>query len=139
MKVREMMTKNVITCASEDPCGTVAKKMIEQDLGLLIVVEDNLTKRPIGVISDRDIISRILLKKADPNQVTAGEIATKKLISIKESSTVGEAATMMRKCKVKRLVVIDDTGMLVGILSQSDFIKEFLAIKDQLVDLAVGM
>ncbi|MBI1973156.1 CBS domain-containing protein [Candidatus Woesearchaeota archaeon] len=139
MKVKELMTKNVLTCAAEDPVFNVVKKMVDQDVGLLVVVEDNLSKRPIGVLSDRDILDRVFLKKGDPLKTTAADVATKKIISIGPTATMAEASAMMKKNKVKRLAVLDEMGNLVGIISQTDFMKQFIAITDQLADLSSGL
>ena len=139
MKVKDLMTRDVLTCAADDPIVNVARKMIEQDRGLLVVIEDNLSKKPIGVLSDRDLINRVLIKKLDPQKTTADQIATKKMISIDPNAALVDATAIMKKSKVKRVVVLDDMGNLVGLLSQSDIIKQFLAIKDQLADLSAGL
>ncbi len=136
MKVKELMVKDVLTCARDDPVFNVAKKMIDQDIGMLVVVEDHLSKKPVGVISDHDIMSKVLLKKLEPSKTTAGQIATKGIIAILPDATIEKAVDMMKKNDVKRLVVMDDLGYLVGILSRSDIIKQFLEIRKQLVDLS---
>jgi len=136
MKVKELMVKDVLTCAKDDPILNVAKKMIDHDIGMLIVIEDNLSKKPIGVLSDRDILSRVLIQKKDPYKISADQVATKKIISISPDSSLDEAISLMRKNKIKRLIVIDNLGNLVGIISKSDIIKQFLEIRKQLVDLA---
>jgi len=139
MKVKELMIKNVFTCAKDDPILDVAKKMIDHDLGMLIVVEDNLSKKPIGVLSDRDIINRVMIKKLDSNKTTAGQVCTKKIISINPESAVNDAVDVMKKNNIKRLVVLDDYGNLVGIISKDDFIKQFLEIRKKLVDIAPAL
>lgn len=139
MKVKELMTKTVFTCAAEDPVLAVAKRMMDQDVGMLVVVEDNLSKKPIGVISDRDILSRVVLKKIDPAEITADEIATKKIITIVETATINEATALMKKNKIRKLVVIDGNDNLQGILSQSDVVKQFISISEQLADLSASL
>jgi len=139
MKVKELMTKEVFTCAADDPVLSVAKKMMDQDVGMLVVVDDNLSKRPIGVLSDRDILNRVLLKKNDPGKMTAEEIATKKLITIQETASITEATALMKRSKVKKLVVLDAMGNLTGIISQSDIVKQFVAISEQLADLTASL
>ena len=139
MKVKDLMTRTVFTCAAEDPVLTVAKKMMDQDIGMLVVIDDNLSKKPIGVISDRDILNRVLLKKLDPAKVTAEEIATKKIISVIETATINEATALMKKNKIKKLVVLDSLGNLQGIISQSDVVKQFISISEQLADLSSSL
>ncbi len=139
MKVRDLMTKDVFTCAAEDPVMNVAKKMMDQDVGMLVVVEDNLSKKPIGVISDRDILNRVVLKKIDPAKTTAEQVATKKIISIAEGASINEATELMKKNKVKKLVVLDNMDNLIGIISQSDVVKQFISISEQLADLSASL
>ena len=139
MRVKDLMTKTVFICAAEDPVIVVAKKMMDQDVGMLVVVDDNLSKKPIGVISDRDVLNRVLLKKLDPAKMTAEEIATKKIVSISETATINEATALMKKNKIKKLVVLDDLDDLKGILSQSDVVKQFISISEQLADLSASL
>ena len=136
MKVKELMVKDVLTCAQDDPVMSVAKKMTDQGIGLLVVVEDNLSKHPVGVITDQDLISKVLIKKLDPNKTTVNQVATKNIISISPTATIGDAVVMMKKNQIKRLVVLDDLGALVGIISRSDIIQQFLEVRKQLVDLS---
>lgn len=136
MKVKELMVKDVLVCSKDDPILDVAKKMIDHDVGMLIVVEDNLSKKPFGVLSDRDILNKILINKKDPSKTTAGQICTKSIISITPDSILEKAVELMKKNKIKRLVVIDDLGNLAGIISKSDIIKQFLEIRKQLVDIS---
>lgn len=139
MKVKDLMTQTVFTCAAEDPVLAVAKKMMDQDVGMLVVVDDNLSKKPIGVISDRDILSRVVLKKIDPAKITAEEIATKRIITIAETATINEATALMKKNKIRKLVVVDAMDNLQGILSQSDVVKQFISISEQLADLSASL
>ena len=139
MKVRELMIKNVITCAKDDPIHDVARKMVDHNIGMLIVLEDNTSQKPAGVLSDRDLITEILLKHLNPQESTAEQAMTKELISVSPESDINEAVKIMDKNKIKRLVVIDDLQNLVGIISKADLIKQFLNIRKQLVEFSDGI
>lgn len=128
------MIKQVLTCAQDDPVIFVAQKMIDHDVGLLVVVEDNLSKHPVGVITDRDLIERVVLKKLDPSKTVAGSLMTKKVVSVQPEASIAIAADLMKKNKLKRLIVVDSLGNLAGIISNSDFLKHFLDIRKQLLD-----
>lgn len=134
MKVKELMIKDVLTCAEEDTIIQTAKRMSDQDVGMLIVVEDNLSKKPTGVISDRDILNKVTLKKLDPAKTKVKDICTKRIISITPDTELNKAVEIMNKNKIKRLVILDSLGNLVGIISKSDLIKQFSDIKKQLMD-----
>lgn len=136
MKVRELMVKSVLTCAKDDPVASVAKKMTTQNVGLLVVVEDNLSKRPVGVVTDQDLISKVLIKGLNAEKTIVDKVTTKKIMSISPNANVEDAVSIMKKNDIKRVIVLDDLGNLVGIISRSDIIKQFLEIRKQLVDIS---
>lgn len=79
------------------------------------------------------------MKKIDPAKITAEEIATKRIITIAETATINEATALMKKNKIRKLVVVDAMDNLRGILSQSDVVKQFISISEQLADLSASL
>lgn len=138
MQVKEVMSRNVVTCTKEESVLDITKRLLKYDIGMLVVVEDNISKIPIGVVTDRDVLNRVTIKELDPKKTNVGQILTKDLISIGIKEHLATAVDKMKKNKVKRLVVLDESGSLVGIISNSDIIKQFLEIRQQLLDLSVG-
>mgnify|MGYP001564317913 CR=1 FL=1 len=138
MQVKEVMSKNVVTCTSEETVSEITKRLMKYDIGMLVVVEDNISKVPIGVITDRDVLNRVVLKELDAKKTKVGDVLTEKIVSIGEKEHLATSVDKMKKNKVKRLVVLDEAGSLVGIISNSDIIKQFLEIRQQLLDLSVG-
>ena len=138
MQVKEVMSRNVVTCTKEESVLDITKRLLKYNIGMLVVVEDNISKIPIGVVTDRDVLNRVVLKGLDPKKTKVGDILTENIISIGMKEHLATAVDKMKKNKVKRLVVLDEAGSLVGIISNSDIIKQFLEIRQQLLDLSVG-
>ncbi len=133
------MKKDVLTITPGEPVAAAASLMIKNDIGMLIVVEDAINKIPVGVISDRDIISRLVLKDKDPAKTTIEEIMTPKIFSIAPNENLSKALQTMKKNNIKRLIVLDPVNQeLAGIISNSDIIKQLIAMQRKLVDLTIG-
>ena len=135
MRVKDLMVRDVLTCAKDDPVLAAAKKMLDHNVGMLVVVEDHLSKKPMGVVSDRDLLDRALVKKIKVDSTAVEKVMSKKLISVGPQESMEKAVELMKKNGIKRLVVIDDLGALVGILSKEDVIMQIFYIRRQLLDM----
>lgn len=138
MQVKEVMSRNVVTCTKEESVLDITKRLLKYNIGMLVVVEDNISKIPIGVVTDRDVLNRVVIKGLDPKKTKVGDVLTENIISIGMKEHLATAVDKMKKNKVKRLIVLDEAGSLVGIISNSDIIRQFLEIRQQLLDLSVG-
>ena len=118
--VREVMTTNVVYLPSETTLAEAARTMREQDIGD-VVVADGTT--PAGLVTDRDIVVRAVAERCDPSSTTIGEIMTQDLVKVRPDDTVQSAALLMRDHAVRRVLVVDDQG-LVGIVSIGDLAEE---------------
>jgi CBS domain-containing protein len=120
---RDVMTKGA-ECAQEDQTLTeVAKRLAELDVGAMpICGKDNRLK---GMVTDRDIVVKVIAKGKDPSQVTAGEIGQgdAQTVTIGADDSIDEALRTMKEHAVRRLPVIDGTEC-IGIVSQADLAKE---------------
>lgn len=97
-----------------------AQRMNSRNVGTLVVLDQE--KRPVGMLTDRDLAVRVLAKAGDPTQTTVGEVMTKSLRSITESTPIEDALRVMRTGHCRRLPVVDGTGKLVGLLSVDDIL-----------------
>jgi CBS domain-containing protein len=120
MVVKDVMSSPVITTGEEDPTNHVAALMEKNDLGCVIV--SNKDSKPIGIITERDLVIRVLAKNLKPGVVTAKEIMTAPLITIEPEATISDAARRMSRLDVRRLGVIYK-GELVGIISSKDILN----------------
>ncbi len=114
--VAEVMTPEVVTIEPSASIADAAKRMIQQEKGPLPVVEGD---RPVGMVTDRDIIARVVAEERDPGSLTVGDIATRELVTIGSDQYVGEAARLMDEHQLDRLLVVEGER-LVGIISEAD-------------------
>jgi len=119
-KAREIMTTNAQCIGENGTLDDAARMMRELDVGALpICGEDDRLK---GMVTDRDIVIRIVAEGRDPRQVKAGELAEGKPVTIGADDSIDEALRTMKEHKVRRLPVIDGQR-LVGMVSQADIAR----------------
>jgi len=128
MLVKDVMSSPVITVHENETAEKVAALMEKHRVGCIIVTAED--ERPIGVITERDLVTRIVAKDLKPSTVTVKEIMSTPLITIGPEETLNEAARRMSKLNIRRLGVMYK-GKLVGIISS----KDILAIMPELIDI----
>lgn len=114
--VKNLMSTNVNAFENESTALEVAKAMSDCDADYVIVVQ---SRKPTGIITERDVIVRMLTQGLDPKVVIARAIYTNPLVTIEESATVEEAAELMKEWKIKHLPVTRD-GKIAGMLTYLD-------------------
>ena len=124
MKVSEMMTGNPACCFSTTSLADVAKMMADHDCGSIPVVDDHTTKRPIGTITDRDIVIRTIAHNKNPLNMVAGEVMTEQPVTVAEDATFEEACEAMEKNQIRRILVVDKNGGCVGMVAQADIARQ---------------
>ena len=120
MKISEVMTKNPACCFDTTSLAEVAKMMSEHDCGSVPVVDGHETRRPIGTITDRDIVLRAVAHDKNPLTMVAGEVMTDRPVTISESASFEEACKAMESAQIRRILVVDKKGACVGIVAQAD-------------------
>ncbi|MHA1974119.1 MAG: CBS domain-containing protein [Candidatus Hodarchaeales archaeon] len=125
VKVKDLMSKDLVSVECNANIVKVAQLMVEKGIGSVLVYDDN-DKSKIGIITQRDLVSRILLECHNPCDIQAKDIATKNLITISEGDTIKDALLMMYKHKIKRIPVKNTTtNELIGIISSYDIVAAF--------------
>ena len=117
--VREVMTTNVKTVRPFSTVKDVVQKMNKFGLGSVVVVEED---RPVGIITERDIMRNIAEQFFDPSLVKAKDIMSTQLFTISGDVSVEEAARLMASRKIKKLPVVEDEK-LVGIVTSMDVMR----------------
>jgi len=118
--VRDVMTKNPKVVRRDTSVQEVVATMNKFDVSSVIVVQK---ERPVGIITHKDIISKIVQPRIPPDTVTAREVMSTPIVTIDEDASVEEAARLMARKNIKKLpVVIDDK--LVGIITSMDLVRE---------------
>jgi CBS domain-containing protein len=116
--VKDIMTKDVVTVEANKTVFEAAELMTEKALGCLIVV---IKAFPVGIITERDIVRRIVAKRASLDTKLT-DVMTKTLITVEPETSLKEAARIMSTNKIRRLPVLKQ-NKLVGIVVASDFVR----------------
>ncbi len=128
MLVKDVMSSPVVTTEEDAPSNKVANIMDENDLGCVIVT--NKAGKPIGIITERDLVIRVLTKNLKPDTVIAKEIMTSPLVTIEPEATISDAARRMSRLDIRRLGVLYK-GNLVGLISS----KDILGVMPELIEI----
>ena len=115
-QVRDLMVSDVVTIEPSASVVDAAKRMIQQEKGPLPVVEG---ERPVAMVTDRDIIARVVAEGRDPGSLTVDDIATRDLVTIGPDQDVDEARQLMAQHELDRILVVEG-DRLVGIISEAD-------------------
>ena len=116
-QIRDVMTPNPACVSAKDSIRDVAKIMAREDTGVVPVVDG---KKVIGMITDRDIVVRLVAEGKDPANAKVNEAMTKNVRSVKEDSTINEALQVMSNAQIRRVPVVNTNNEIVGIVSMKD-------------------
>jgi CBS domain-containing protein len=105
----------------------VSKLMAKHRIGSIVVIEGN-NKKPVGIVTERDIIKKVSAQNKSADQVAVRHIMSSPLITVKSIDSVDTAAETIAENKIKRLVVLEQDGSMVGVLSVSDIAKKLAKI-----------
>ncbi|PMB75284.1 MAG: hypothetical protein C0193_01130 [Candidatus Bathyarchaeota archaeon] len=127
MLVRDVMSSPVVTIEEDAPVNKAAELMDKHGLGCIIVT--NKEGKPLGIITERDLVVRVLAKNVKPDSLQTKEVMTSPLLTIEPHETINEAARRMSRLNIRRLGVIYK-GQLIGLISS----KDILAVMPELVE-----
>ena len=119
MLVKDVMTNPVVTTEEEASANKVAKLMFDNKVGCVVVA--NKAGKPLGIITERDLVVRVLAKNMAPSTTRADQFMTAPLVTIDPEATINDAARRMSKLDIRRLAVLYKDS-LVGIISSKDIL-----------------
>ena len=119
MVVKDVMSSPVVKLDEDETSNKVATLMDENDLGCVII--SNKAGKPVGIITERDLVIRVLAKNLMPDAIKAKEIMTSPLVTIQPEATISEAARRMSRLDIRRLGVVYKDN-LVGVISSRDIL-----------------
>jgi CBS domain-containing protein len=134
--VGEIMTKKLETIAISDSAQEAAKKMRDKNVSSLLVIDDNNnTNRPLGIVTERDLVRKVCVNDASSKHTMVQEVASSPLMTIDAILSVEVAADVMTQNKVRHLLAVEDNDINkpLGIIAPGDFtdyLKENLNIDD---------
>jgi CBS domain-containing protein len=117
-RARDVMTVNPALCKPETSLDQVARLMVQHDCGGIPVVDS--AEQVVGVVTDRDIVCRIVAEGKNPSAYPAEHCMTSRVVTVPQDTPIAEVLATMEKHQVRRVPVVDDRGGCVGMISQAD-------------------
>jgi len=121
-KVRDVMSSPVVSVLPTDPVFEAASKMMSHGIGAVVVESGG---RPEGIVTERDLIKRVLIEGKDPKKTACREIMSKPLITIDPEASILKAMTLMKEKEIRRIVAVKG-GKMVGIVTEKELIRNLL-------------
>jgi CBS domain-containing protein len=116
---RDAMTRNPVTAGPDDTVFAVVKKMLEKEVGSILIVKDD---KILGILTEHDLLAKIVYKMKDPKKVKAKQIMTEDLLSVTPEKDLYEVAKLMNDNNIRRIPVVDNKK-LMGIITVKDVLK----------------
>jgi CBS domain-containing protein len=115
---RDVMTPDPACCSPGTTLDQVARMMVQHDCGEIPVI--NSANRPIGVVTDRDIVCRAVAEGKNPAAYPAENVMTRSVVTVAADATLDDVIETMERHKIRRVPVVDETGACAGIIAQAD-------------------
>lgn len=115
----KICTKPVVTASAQMTVDQAARAMRSKNVGALVVVNAG---RPVGMLTDRDIVVEVVARGMDPEEVRVGDVMVKKPVTIRQDLGIFDAARTFAKTGVRRLPVVTGSGVLVGVITMDDVV-----------------
>ena len=115
----KICTKPVVTTSAQMTVDQAARAMRAKNVGALVVVNAG---RPVGMLTDRDIVVQVVARGMDPEEVRVGDVMVKKPVTIRQDLGIFDAARTFAKTGVRRLRVVTGSGVLVGVITMDDMV-----------------
>ena len=120
MSAGSICSRTVVTAWPGESVRVAARRMEEKDVGTLVVLKDERSDEPVGIVTDRDIAIRCVAGKLDPDATPVSKIMTGPVRAIDENMPIEHAVLRMADAAARRLIVTGEDKRLVGILSLDD-------------------
>ena len=116
---RDVMTKNPVCATPNDVVADVARLMRDNDIGPVPIV-DGASKKLVGIVTDRDLALKVVAEGRDPSSTKVRDVMTKDVVTCRADDEVEDTLQAMSKNQLRRILVVDDSDTLVGIIAQAD-------------------
>jgi len=120
MQVQEIMTRHPACCTPDTKLADVARLMVQHDCGAIPVVESIFTLKLVGIVTDRDIVVRVLADGLNPLEKEARDCMSRPAITVTPCASLEECCKIMAQHRIRRVPVVDEHGTMCGIVSQAD-------------------
>lgn len=119
-KCRDVMTEDLVFCTPQDTVSKVAQLMKREDIGPVLIVDNERSKTLVGIVTDRDLALKVVGEGRDPQKTKVEDVMTRKLITCHADDNVENAMKAMAQYQLRRIPVVNENMKLVGIISQAD-------------------
>jgi CBS domain-containing protein len=120
MHINHLIKRDIETLPPKSTCADAARLMKEREIGCVVVAVDD---EPVGIITDRDIVTRVVAAGDIPDKVTIGDVMSDKPILLGDDRSVDRAIETMNENTIRRLIVVDDEGLLEGVVTLDDILE----------------
>ena len=132
-KIGDVMSRHVITLKKGSRVMDAIKLMAERSISCVIITDN--AHRPIGIITERDMVKRVLKNVLDPRSTKIDDVMTSPVITMPAEKRVTDAINMMQKYHFRRIVVATEKNKLLGILTQSDLLMRIRKVQKELEEM----
>jgi CBS domain-containing protein len=119
-KCDEVMTKDPICCLPNDMVVNVARLMKRENIGPIPVIENEKTRKLVGIVTDRDLALKIVAEGRDAKSTKVEEVMTRKVVTCRADDGLQVAVDAMSEHQLRRIPVVDNDNKILGIISQAD-------------------
>jgi len=116
----DVMTKNPVCCLPNDSAQKVAELMKSKDIGPVPIIENVQTKKLVGIVTDRDLVLKVVAAGRDPKSTKAEDVMTRKVVTCHAADDLEKAMDAMSEHQLRRIPVVDQNNAIVGIIAQAD-------------------
>lgn len=119
-KCSDIMTQDLVVGTPANTVTEVARLMKTEDIGPILIVDNEQSKTLIGIVTDRDLVVKAIAEGLDPKTTKVNEVMSKKLVTCHTDDNIEQAMNAMAQYQLRRVPVVGENMQLVGIISQAD-------------------
>ena len=119
-KCNEVMTKNPVCCLPNDMVAKVAKSMKHKNVGSIPVIDNEKTRKLVGIVTDRDLALKIVAKELDAKSTKVEAVMTRKVVTCSAEDDLQKALDAMSEHQLRRIPIVDQDNKILGIIAQAD-------------------
>lgn len=116
----DVMTRNPVCALPHDTVADVARLMKTEDIGPVPIVQDQDTRKLLGIVTDRDLAIKVVGDGLDPNTTRVSDVMSTDVVTCREDDNIETALDAMSRYQLRRIPVVNDANSLVGIIAQAD-------------------
>lgn len=114
------MTKKAVCCLPTDKATKVAELMKSENIGAIPVIENGQTQKLVGIVTDRDLILKVMAEGLDAKNVKVDAVMTRNVVTCRAGADLQKALDVMSKHQLRRIPIVNSDNKILGIISQAD-------------------